>query len=60
MTYALTLAEVAEELRVSPTHVRRLIATHGLPHIRIGERRIIVRRVDLEAWLETRVVKEEV
>lgn len=60
MTDALTLAEVARELRVSPTQVRRLIAAHGLPHARIGERRIIVRRVDLEAWLETRVVKEEI
>jgi len=60
VTDALTLAEVAEELRVSPTQVRRLIAAHGLPHIRIGERRIIVRRADLEAWLEARVMKEEV
>ena len=52
---ALTVAEVADELRCSPTHVRRLIAAHGLPHARIGLRRIIVLRADLEAWLKSRV-----
>lgn len=55
---ALTLREVADELRVSYTQAKRLVLVHGLPYLRVGERRIIVRRADLEAWVEGRVTKE--
>jgi excisionase family DNA binding protein len=51
---ALTIAETAEELRVSPSMVRKLIAVDGLPHVRLGSR-VIVPREDLEAWLAKRV-----
>jgi excisionase family DNA binding protein len=54
---ALTLREVAAELRVSYTQAKRLVLVHGLPHLRVGQRRIIVRRADLEAWVESRLVK---
>ena len=51
---ALTVREVAAELRISPSMVRKLIAVDGLPHIRLGSR-IIVRRADLDSWIEERV-----
>lgn len=51
---ALTIQETAAELRVSPSMVRKLIVTDGLPHVRLGKR-VIVRRPDLEAWIEKRV-----
>jgi excisionase family DNA binding protein len=51
---ALTISETAEELRVSPSMVRKLIAVDGLPHVRLGSR-VIVPREDLEAWLAKRV-----
>jgi excisionase family DNA binding protein len=53
---ALTLKEVAAELRVSYTQAKRLVLVHGLPYVRVGLRRIIVRWADLEAWVENRVV----
>lgn len=55
---ALTLREVAAELRVSYSQAKRLVLVHGLPYLRVGERRIIVRRADLEAWVESRLVKQ--
>ena len=51
---ALTVREVAAELRISPSMVRKLIAVDGLPCIRLGSR-IIVRRQDLDSWIESRV-----
>ena len=51
---ALTIAETAEELRVSPSMVRKLIAVDGLPHIRLGSR-VIVPREQLERWMAARL-----
>ncbi len=47
----LTLEQAAEELCISYSMVRKLIATRGLPHIRLGAR-IIIPREALDAWLK--------
>ncbi|WP_018526940.1 helix-turn-helix domain-containing protein [Alkalispirochaeta alkalica] len=52
----LTVAEVAEELRVSPDFVRKQFK-RGLPHIRLGERMYLIDREDLESWLESQKVR---
>jgi excisionase family DNA binding protein len=51
---ALSLDEVAQELGVSYSMVRKLIATEGLPYVPLGTRKI-VRREDLESWIAARV-----
>lgn len=55
---ALTVPEVAKELGVSKALAYRLLHTDGLPYVRLSARRVLVRRCDLEAWVESRVVKE--
>lgn len=47
----MTVEEVADALRVRPASVRTWARTHGLPHIRIGARKILVAKNDLEEWL---------
>ncbi len=51
---ALTLAEAADALRVSPRHLQNLFRKgDGPPVIRLGRRRII-RREALDRWLAKR------
>lgn len=50
----LTVAEVADELRVSKMTVYRLVNDRELPSVRIG-RSVRVRRADLDAYLATAV-----
>jgi excisionase family DNA binding protein len=52
----LTLEDVGRELHLTVRSVRRLIAEQGLPCVEFSERRRLVRREDLDAWLEARVV----
>lgn len=47
----LSVPEVAEELRVSPRTVERLLSEGRLRSFRLGTRRLID-RVDLEAFVE--------
>ncbi|MGH3440630.1 MAG: helix-turn-helix domain-containing protein [Nitriliruptorales bacterium] len=58
MDELLTVAEVAELLRVSTMTVYRLIRTGDLPAVRVG-RNYRVRRPDLEAYLEQQIVEPE-
>ena len=51
----LTVAEIAESLRVSTMTVYRLIRTGELPAVRVG-RNYRVRRRDLTAFLDGQVV----
>jgi excisionase family DNA binding protein len=59
---ALTVKEVAAELRCSYTMALKLMDCEGLPYIRLGSGqrcRRIVRREDLQAWVEkNRMVKK--
>lgn len=54
----LTVAEVAEMLRVSTMTVYRLIRTGQLPAVRVG-RSYRVRRGDLESYLEEQTVRPD-
>ena len=49
----LTVAEVAEELRISETSVYRLLQSGALPHMRAGVRRYLVTRAQLDAYIVT-------
>jgi excisionase family DNA binding protein len=53
--HGLTLAEVAKELKVSYSMAKKLTEVYGLPFVAIGKRKV-VRRQDLEKWIESRVV----
>jgi excisionase family DNA binding protein len=48
----LTLAEIAEELRVSPATVRNWIARGTLEATRAGQRKLLVQRSELDRMLE--------
>ena len=50
--------EAAAILRISKSEFYRQMQIGGLPHIAIGKRKLI-RRVDLEAWIEAHVQKKE-
>jgi len=53
----LTPTEVAKLLRVSRSHVQNLQKSGALPSLRIGERRFVIRRVDLDRYLEQSFVQ---
>jgi len=55
---AMTIAEVSKELRCSESMVRKLMKVAGLPYVPLGNRKI-VRRGDLDAWIESRVEAKE-
>lgn len=59
MKELLTVAEVADMLRVSDMTVYRLIRSGELPAVRVG-RNYRVGRSDLEAYLEQQVVEPDV
>jgi len=48
----LTVAEIAEELRVNPATVRLWISKGTLPAKRAGQRKLLIRRSDLDHMLE--------
>lgn len=54
----LTIKETAKELRCSESMVRKLMKIAGLPYVPLGNRKI-VRREDLDTWIESRVEKKE-
>lgn len=57
MIDALTVKEVAMELKCGYSTVLRLMDTAGLPFVRLGtgdRSRRIIRREDLLAWIEKR------
>ena len=51
----LVTAEAAALLRIDERHVRRLVRSERLPHVRLG-RQLLFRRESLLAWLREREV----
>jgi excisionase family DNA binding protein len=49
----LTVGEIAEELRVNPATVRLWVSKGRLPATRAGQRKLLIRRSDLDRMLET-------
>jgi excisionase family DNA binding protein len=47
----LTVAEVAEILRLNPQTIRNWIDAGKLPHVRLGERRVRIWRSDFQAFI---------
>jgi excisionase family DNA binding protein len=48
----LTMAEIAEALRVNPATVRLWVSKGTLPATRAGKRKLLIRRSDLDRMLE--------
>lgn len=48
----LTVAEIAEELRVNPATVRLWVSKGALPATRAGRRKLLIRRADLDRMLD--------
>jgi excisionase family DNA binding protein len=48
----LTVAEIASELRVNPATVRLWVSKRTLPATRAGQRKMLIRRSDLDRMLE--------
>ena len=55
----LTVEEVAEILRVSPTTVYRRIQAGELPYIKLGHRQVRIKPADLKAYIEAHRVTGE-
>lgn len=56
----LTKTEAAEYMRISIAALERLMR-QGLPHMKLAEGRrgrVLFRRADVDAWLETKIVKK--
>jgi len=55
---ALTTQEVAERLRLSPRTLELWRQRgDGPPYVRVGPRRVLYRRADVETWLASRLVE---
>lgn len=52
MEQLLTIGEVAGELRISDTAVYRLIADGRMPHVRVGTRRYLITRDQLNSFID--------
>ncbi len=50
----LTVPEAARYLRLSKAQLYAMIQRKEIPHVRISEKRIILRMRDLHAWLDKR------
>lgn len=48
----LKVAAAAKYLQVSKALVYQLIAKKQIPHIRVSKRRVVIRKSELEKWLE--------
>lgn len=53
----LTVPEAAKFLRISKSQLYLLIEQKRIPHIRLTERRVVIRESDLKLWIEKRAVK---
>lgn len=54
-----TVPQVARRLECSEFKVRELIKAGRLPHIKLGDQKIVVPWRALERWLETELTSEE-
>lgn len=50
----MSVTEAAREVGISPTLAYRLIAAGDMPAVRLGDRRLVVPRRELEDWLGER------
>lgn len=50
-----TIPEVAKYLRLSKSQVYSMIQKKEIPHIRLGERQIVVRKSDLAKWIDSQM-----
>jgi excisionase family DNA binding protein len=53
----LTVPEAAKFLRISKSQLYLLIEQKRIPHIRLTERRVVIRESDLKLWIEKKAVK---
>lgn len=55
----LKVAEAARFLKVSKALVYQLISRKKIPHVRLSERRVVIRKSDLMKWVEKRTEPEK-
>lgn len=56
MVEFLTVPEVAGILRISSTHVYRLLQNGQMPHLRAGQRRYLITREQLDDYIREQSV----
>ncbi len=56
----LTVREASNYLTLSRSMVYLMVQRKEIPHIRLSERRIVIRLADLTTWLEKKKVVENV
>lgn len=52
----LSQADLLEYLQIGRTTLFKLLKNNEIPHIRLG-RKILYRKADIDAWLETKRIK---
>jgi|GEM_PF-5196399 len=52
----LTVAETATYLRLSRAQLYKLINRKQIPHVRIGDKRIVINRDQLQKWLRDNAI----
>lgn len=55
----LTVAEIAETLKLNPQTIRNWIDQGDLPAVRVGKRRVRIKRTDLDAFIASGSSSEE-
>lgn len=55
----LKVSEAAKYLKVSKALIYQLISKKLIPHIRLSERRVVIRKKELDKWIESRSWKCE-
>jgi excisionase family DNA binding protein len=53
-----TVAQVARRLECSESKVRELIKSGRMPHIRLGDQKIVVPWLALERWVEAELAEQ--
>jgi excisionase family DNA binding protein len=52
----LTVTEAAKLLRISKSQLYLLIEQRRIPHIRLTQKRVVIRETDLISWLQKHLV----
>ena len=56
MDEILTIPEVASYLKLSKAKLYYMVKRQQIPHFRIGERNVRIRKTDLEKWIEANCI----
>lgn len=57
MDELLKVSEASKYMKISKALLYQMINRKEIPHIRLSERRVVIKKIELDKWLEARAVK---